>query len=306
MLGVADFLKTLMKYGLERFNLFYGTYRGLVVSTEDPEDRGRVKVRVFSVSGKDINVWVDPSSQGAGTNRGMFWPPEKGDSVWVRFAQGKSERPWCYHGGWYGTEDVPAEFAYSNKRPERRGFVTRAGHALILVDEAGSERVRLLWHKPDDGDAALTDPSLSADRTTGKNAFLSFEADGSAQLFNANGSHVNLDASDNSLTIMDENGNSVLMNSDGITLLSKDGNSASVNAGGMTVIGKDVVNLMAPTVNVSAGGVFLGSQAASSAVLGEALISWLNTHAHGTGVGPTTPPLVPASPALLSQKVKVG
>jgi len=55
-------------------------------------------------------------------------------------------------------------------------------------------------------------------------------------------------------------------------------------------------------------GVLLGGLAASSsAVLGEALINWLNTHTHSTGTGPSGIPITLAdSGTLLSQKVKVS
>jgi len=60
------------------------------------------------------------------------------------------------------------------------------------------------------------------------------------------------------------------------------------------------------TVNVGAGGVLLGADLATfSAVLGEPLMTWLATHNHGTGVGPSTPPIIPPPPTILSQSIKL-
>jgi len=306
MATFTDFFRKFMRFGLERFGKYYGVYRGFVVSVSDPQERGRVQVRVKTVSNTAFNVWVDPHFAGAGTDRGTFWPPEVGDSVAVTFQSGDSRRPEFYHGGWHGSDDMPAEFAYSDGRPERRGFITRAGHGLIFVDEPDSERVRLLWHKPDPSDEALTDPTLTADRTQGQNAFLSMEADGSIQIVNANGTLINLDAKNGNLVIIDENGNSVTFDGDGVKLIAQDGSACTVGGGGMTVIGGSAVTLNAPTVNIKAGGVFLGDIARESVPLGDSLLRWLNSHTHGTGVGPSTPPQPPATPELLSQKVKVA
>lgn len=49
-----------------------------------------------------------------------------------------------------------------------------------------------------------------------------------------------------------------------------------------------------------------GLTAAQSAVFGENLLAWLNSHTHGTGVGPSGPPITPATSTLLSTKVKLG
>ena len=306
-----DFYEKFMRFGLERFGFYYGTYRAVVVSTEDPEDRGRIKVRVIRASGRaELNVWVDPTQLGAGSNRGTFWPPEKGDSVTVKFDNGDKSKPIFYSGGWYGTGDLPPEFSYSNGRPERRGMITRMGHGIIFIDEPGSERVRLLWHRPGEGDAALSDPSISADRNSGDNAFLSFESDGSIQMSNSRGSNINIKASSDSekgsFTIIDENSNSVTLDSTGIKLISGSGNSACLTSNSFEVIASSKVKLAAPSVELIGGGVFMTQTPNNSVPLGEPLIGWLNSHSHGTGVGPSTPPLVPATPALLSQKVKLS
>jgi hypothetical protein len=53
--------------------------------------------------------------------------------------------------------------------------------------------------------------------------------------------------------------------------------------------------------------IFLGMEAgAVPTLLGPALLAWLNTHIHGTAAGPTTPPVTPAMPTLLTTKVKVS
>lgn len=66
-----------------------------------------------------------------------------------------------------------------------------------------------------------------------------------------------------------------------------------------------------PTGNVTVDGVMIsiGQGAVDPAVLGNALLTYLNSHTHtapaGVAGGPTTPPIVPATAAILSTKVKV-
>lgn len=55
------------------------------------------------------------------------------------------------------------------------------------------------------------------------------------------------------------------------------------------------------------GGVQLGGLGAvQSAVLGDQLLTWLNSHTHSTGTGPSGIPIIIAPTTILSQKVKVG
>jgi uncharacterized protein involved in type VI secretion and phage assembly len=152
--GFARFLENFLFYGLEYFNKYYGCYRGDVVRNDDPQNRGRIMVQVPTVGHiSALEVWVDPIFDGAGGNRGVFWPPEVGDSVRVFFEGGDASKPCGYHGGWYGTEDVPEEFATSDqgqefKVPERRGLMTRGGHSLVFDDTDGEQALTITWNKP--------------------------------------------------------------------------------------------------------------------------------------------------------------
>lgn len=301
------FLEKILLLGLEYYGKYYGFYRATVTRNDDPEKRGRILARAPGV-GHDIapNIWIDPAFPFAGGDHGTFWPPEVGDSVRVAFENGNPGEPVIYLGGWFGKDEPPVEVSYTEAdgRPERRGFVTRAGHTFVFNDEPGSERVRMTWHKPADDDPALTDVTLSADRTTGDFAFMSFEPDGSAQIANKNGSLINMDATNGLISIVDENGNSITLDSAGAQVVDNAGNLIAIQGGNVTVIAKEVVHLTAKTTNIRSGSVFLGDGANKSVVLGEDLIAYLTSHFHSTGVGPSGPPVTPPTPALLSKSVK--
>lgn len=172
-----NFLETLMLHGLEYFRRFYGVYRGVVIDNKDPESRGRICAHVPAVGQqKCLEVWIDPAMGGAGSDRGSFWPPDIGDAVWVSFANGDASKPNLYWGGWYGTSDLPSEFAPSEDgTPDRRGFMTRGGHSVVFSDVEGDERLELTWRKPS---SPLDDREETPDRSNSQSAFLRFTADG--------------------------------------------------------------------------------------------------------------------------------
>jgi len=209
------FLQKITEFGLEFFRKFYGLYRAEVMKVEDPESRGRIQIKCPEVGHSAvINRWVDPSFTSAGTERGMFWPPEVGDSVYVSFERGDPALPKVYFGGWFGDKDLPKEFGYADKKPKRRGWITRSGHMLVFNEEADKEQVELVWHKPG---SAAEDPK-SAERT-GKKASLTFNKEGDITLSNKNESTIVMNAKDKKIVITDkDNSNKIEMTDKAITI----------------------------------------------------------------------------------------
>ena len=197
-MSFPSFFENLLLHGLEYFNKYYGAYRGQVERNDDPKDRGRVQVRVPAVGHvKVLDVWVDMVSLSAGEDRGVFWPPEVGDTVWVSFEQGNPSKPEGYWGGWFAKDWLPSELSQSSVTltvdgqsqartvPEKRGFVTRKGHRLIFNDADGEETVELVWHQ------SVSDPdrSLSTDRSVGLTSMLTFN-ENSITLQHSDGSKI--------------------------------------------------------------------------------------------------------------------
>lgn len=309
-MDIFQFIEQAALFGLEYFKIYPGVYRAQVVSNSDPENRGRIQI-VCPAVGHNVPspVWVKPAMYGAGPNRGMFWPPEVDDTVYVSFRMGNASRPEFYLGGWYGypdnVADVPEEMPYTNTRPEKRGFMTRAGHSIIFSDEPGNEYVRVTWHKPADGDQSLTDEKVTASRAAGEFSFIELTKDGSVTMSNKNGSSMFLNADGENITLVSEQGHSITLTEEGINIVDKEGNLVNLSGGDVGIVAKGGVNVRGASMNIGTGGVFLGDPATFSAVLGEQLLTWLSTHVHGTGVGPSSPPVVPPPPSVLSQSVKL-
>ena len=136
-------------------------------------------------------------------------------------------------------------------------------------------------------------------------AFLEFTKTGSVQITNQNGSYVFMDADGKAVSFVSEHGHAITMTEDGVTLTDAKGNLIAIDKGKINIVVDGNVNLQAAQVNLAAGGVNLGSPASFKVPLGELLLTWLQTHTHPTGVGPSGPPLPPPPPTLLSNSVKV-
>jgi hypothetical protein len=315
VLDFRTFLENLKSFGLEHFSIrrFYGSYRAQVTRNDDPEGRGRVQVLCPGFAGNQaMNVWLDAAAMSSGPDRGFFNPPEVGDWVWIQFENGDANWPHLYFGGFF-TTSIPSAFAYTgsgaeaeNKKPEARGFISRKGHQIIWSDEDGNESLKILWHRTAPGDDSLEQSEVSSNRGEGNASGIMFMPNGDVVIFNKNGTRVHLDAENKRVVVADENSNIISTEKGAISVVCGDGKSSvSLDNGKVTVIGSSEVAVTAPSVNLKSGGVYLGDAATLKAVLGEPLLAWLNTHVHLTAFGPSTPPVVPAPPTLLSNSVKV-
>lgn len=277
------FFQKLAQYGLEFYKRYYGIYRAEVVATNDPKARGRVQIYCPEVGHTTtLNVWVDPAFHASGTDRGWFWPPEVGDSVWVSFERGDSSKPRVYFGGWHGTDEIPSEIRPTKDQPpKKRGVALRTGHRFFFDETAGSETIELTWQAP----TSQPVDKATAPRTGTAKSTLLFDKDGSISLSSRDAkSSIKLDATSGSVTIKDPNNNVITMDSSGVKISTQ---------GNVTIDG-------AVSCAINAQMVSLCSGADSPAVRGTDLMTWLSSHAHGCAVGPTTPPLVPPTPNILS------
>lgn len=279
-MDVRELIEEITRMGLEYFQVYPGVYRGIVTANDDPQGRGRVQAHVPQV-GQAVapDIWIKPSSQGAGTSRGQFWPPEVGDAVMVSFALGKASRPETYWGGWYGspggTSDVPPEVGYGGgSYPVVRGFVTRMGQMMVFSDKDGDERVELIWNQPAAGDEAKTDRSKTAARPGSKTASLKFKNDGTIELLDAASQKMTFDATGNSIKVVDANGNEVTLDSNGATI-----KSSTIRLG--------------------------GTDASQPGMRGQDWFQWAVAHTHGTAMGPSGPPIQPPTQSILSNVVKL-
>ncbi|WP_347275088.1 phage baseplate assembly protein V [Candidatus Kuenenia sp.] len=243
---------------------FYGKYRGFVVNNADPEQLGRLKVKVPSVLGNDVVTgWAVPCvPYGGDANLGSLFIPEVDAGVWVEFEEGDLEFP-IWVGTFWSKPGGESELPKPNKAdgseesgvqdpPTRKIIKTKKGHTIQFEDADGDEMVIVV---------------------------------------EATNSHV-IKMDKDGIKITDGAKNEIKMDSQGIVCKDKNNNVITMDSSSITIksnkikIGEDAAE---PLV--------LGTQ------LKTALSNWVNTvfavHMHTGNLGaPTTPPL-PGAPLLL-------
>ena len=117
----------------------------LVIDNNDPESRGRVKVK-FPFNGSDGNPcasdWIHVAGPYAGRDRGFYFLPEVDDEVLVGFFQGDIDHPVVLGSLWNGT-DKPPSGAFNDKN-DIKMIYTRSGHQLIFDETSGSEKISII------------------------------------------------------------------------------------------------------------------------------------------------------------------
>lgn len=126
---------------------YYGTYRGVVIDTGDPEGKGRLQVEVPDVTGPTA-VWAVPEHDGATV-------PAAGDYVVIRYESGDEWYPIWASDGSAPTGPEAAE--------DTDGRGTFRGTVLDNADPEG--RSRLVVEVPDlwPGQPVWANPEMSAE-----------------------------------------------------------------------------------------------------------------------------------------------
>ena len=135
----------------------YGKYRAQVVENLDPKHMGRIQVKCPFVYGESVSPWCLPCAPITGNKRGFFSPPQKGDTVWIEFEEGNTEKP-IYSGGWWIINSAPST------DPDIEVFTSRAGYSIVFNNKAGEECIQLL--DSNGGKITLKDNTVSIESTT--------------------------------------------------------------------------------------------------------------------------------------------
>jgi phage protein D/phage baseplate assembly protein gpV len=119
----------------------HGPFVGVVTDTKDPDNVGRVKVKVPWLADDAVTDWARVVYPGAGTERGLVLVPEVDDEVLLLFAGGDLERAYVI-GSLYNANGLPPDgstlVSQSDGTTALRLLKTRKQHLLKLDDaEAG-------------------------------------------------------------------------------------------------------------------------------------------------------------------------
>jgi uncharacterized protein involved in type VI secretion and phage assembly len=130
----------------------WGKYRGLVENVDDPENRGRITVKVPSVYGNEVSPYALPAVPFAGPAHGMLLLPKHGDGVWIEFEGGNPSLP-IWTGFWWARDEMPKPAG-----ADQRVMITPAGLKIIMDD--ASKKIQLV-QTTDNCEITLADDSIS-------------------------------------------------------------------------------------------------------------------------------------------------
>lgn len=125
---------------------FPGVVPGIVSDNDDPEQQGRVKVKLPWLDDDYATDWCRMVHFGAGDDRGALFIPEVDDEVLVAFEQGDPRRAYVV-GALYNGRDKPrtgGKLTGGASGVKRRGYVSKRGSMMVFFEEAAKEGIALL------------------------------------------------------------------------------------------------------------------------------------------------------------------
>ena len=116
-----------------------GVFSAVVIDNIDPDNLGRIKVRLAQLSESDQrghDAWARLATLLAGPNRGTWFIPDINDEVLVAFETGDVRRPYVLGSLWNATSLPPETMDAGNDKKLLR---SRNGVTITLDDQSGQE-----------------------------------------------------------------------------------------------------------------------------------------------------------------------
>jgi hypothetical protein len=298
------FFRNLVDFGLEYFKRYYGFYNGICMDNEDPEEQGRIMIKVPLVTGNETHSnWAEPMMPAGSKDGGILWIPEVDDPVYATFINGDPRHPRYLGGYWPKPEgDNYTPEVYTNGKPTKKTFKTHAGHELTFSDDPEKLNIKMVWR----------------DKEMEKNSLFTFTDEGGVQIVDHKGNLIELRADDDGelVLIVNKDGSSITLDKDGIKLIDAFKNALTMSDGLIQMLGQKDVVINSAGVNVKTGSMAVGDIATDSAIKGTSWLAWWNTvmlvwmktHAHPTGVGMSgvaVPVATPPPATLLTDILKM-
>lgn len=122
----------------------WGVYPAIVQSVADPDQQGRVKVRLpwSPDPGAGYEAWARLATLMAGNGRGTWFIPDVDDEVLVAFEAGDPRRPYVVGALWNG-QDSPPETMDGAGQNNRKVIASRQDIRIILDDANGQVSVTI-------------------------------------------------------------------------------------------------------------------------------------------------------------------
>ncbi|KAA1242404.1 type VI secretion system Vgr family protein [Aquimarina sp. RZ0] len=112
-----------------------------VIENTDPQGLGRVTVQFpWQKQLGETTPFIRVMTAHAGSDRGLYMIPEKGDEVICQFENNNSERPYVV-GSFFNGAKRPEQWRTENN--DKKAIKTRAGHLLEFTDSKGNEMITI-------------------------------------------------------------------------------------------------------------------------------------------------------------------
>lgn len=120
-----------------------GVHLGIVVSVQDPDQRGRVQVKLPAIDPQgDAPVWARVAVAFAGDNFGAFLIPDVDTEVLVAFTAGDAGWPVVIGNLWNGKTSLPESLP--GNAVDRWTLTGKNGTRIAIVEEStGQEKVEI-------------------------------------------------------------------------------------------------------------------------------------------------------------------
>jgi phage protein D len=185
-----------------------GLMIGIVTNNDDPDNQGRVKLKLPALTEDDETDWARVVNLGGGPNRGSQHTPEVNDEVLVGFEHGDIHHPYVIGGLWNGTDAPPRPTAkvIKNGKVIQRVYRTRLGHEFIYDDPEDPDPPKITVQSSKGHAIELNDdkkkPFAEYRTKAGHRLTLMDDPKGPFVLLrDKNGNEVKLDSKSNTLTI---------------------------------------------------------------------------------------------------------
>lgn len=125
--------------------LFHGVHVALVTDLRDPDNQGRVKVKLPWLpdsAGAACELWARLATLMGGNNRGSWFVPDVDDEVLVAFEGGDLRHPFVIGGLWNG-QDAPPTTMDGSGQNNKKVLRSRNGVQVTLDDSNGQEQLIL-------------------------------------------------------------------------------------------------------------------------------------------------------------------
>jgi uncharacterized protein involved in type VI secretion and phage assembly len=150
---------------------FIGKFRAIVADNNDPEQRGRLKLKIPDVLGTDVlSTWAEactPLAGPGGKAMGVYMVPPVNAGVWVEFEQGDPDYPVWVGCRWGARDEVPKQ-AHEGPADAPNIVIQSSGqNRFIITDQAGDKGGLILQSASGSASIIVNDTGIYIDNGQG-------------------------------------------------------------------------------------------------------------------------------------------